>query len=139
MSELPRRLSPRTNLSANWLNRLLDYLRSRDLHAGPGVKLTRTPSGTTISASSALPGAAVSAGDNGCVLASVDSYNYQTGVFEATIWTFTGDGGASGKKVKVICPTMSGITRIASGEVVILHKCQMDEYEGEEVEEEGEG
>lgn len=50
MSELPRRLSPRTNLSANWLNRLLDFLRSRDLHAGPGIKLTRTPSGTTISA-----------------------------------------------------------------------------------------
>lgn len=70
---------------------------------------------------------------DGCVLASVDSYYHQTGVFEATIWTFNGDGSASGKKVKVICPTMSGITRIASGEVVILHKCQMDEYEGEEV------
>lgn len=49
MSELPRRLSPKTALSANWLNRLLDFLRSRELHAGPGINLKRTLSGTTIS------------------------------------------------------------------------------------------
>ena len=48
MSELPERLSPGQHLSAHWLNRLLDYLRSRDLRAGPGADLTRTPSGTTI-------------------------------------------------------------------------------------------
>lgn len=53
MSELPRRLSPGTRLSAHWLNRLLDWLRSRDLRAGRGVKITRTPSGTTISVSPA--------------------------------------------------------------------------------------
>ena len=49
MSELPRRLSSGVNLSANWINRLLDFLRSRDLHAGPGIKIMRTPSGTTLS------------------------------------------------------------------------------------------
>ncbi len=56
MSELPRRLSQKTALSANWLNRLLDFLRSRDLRAGPGIKLTRTPSGTTVSAAGARDG-----------------------------------------------------------------------------------
>ena len=61
MSELPRRLSPKTNLSSNWLNRLLDFLRSRDLRPGPGIKLTRTPSGTTVSAVSA--GGAADAGE----------------------------------------------------------------------------
>lgn len=57
MSELPRRLSPKTNLSSNWLNHLLDFLRSRDLRPGPGIKLTRTPSGTTVSATGIAPSA----------------------------------------------------------------------------------
>ena len=50
MSELPNRLSKGTHLPALWLNRLLDYLRSRDLRAGKGIRIDRTPSGTTISA-----------------------------------------------------------------------------------------
>lgn len=50
MSDLPRHLSAGTALSANWLNRLLDALRARELRAGPGIRLTRTPSGTTVSA-----------------------------------------------------------------------------------------
>ncbi len=49
MSELPARLSPGQRLSAHWLNRLLDFLRARELRPGPGIKLTRTPSGTVVS------------------------------------------------------------------------------------------
>lgn len=48
MSELPQRVAQGQRLSAHWLDRLLDYLRSRELRAGRGIKLTRTPSGTTI-------------------------------------------------------------------------------------------
>ena len=50
MSEIPNRLSKGTRLTALWLNRLLDFLRSRDLRAGTGIRIDRTPSGTTISA-----------------------------------------------------------------------------------------
>ena len=50
MSALPDRLGRGTTLTAHWLNRLLDWCRSRELRAGPGIKLTRTPSGTTVSA-----------------------------------------------------------------------------------------
>lgn len=49
MDDLPPRLSAGQTLSAAWLNRLLAWLRSRDLRAGPGARLARTPSGTTIS------------------------------------------------------------------------------------------
>lgn len=58
MSDLPPRLSPGQRLTAHWLNRLLDYLRSRDLRPGPGARLTRTPAGTTIGV--AVPPAAAS-------------------------------------------------------------------------------
>jgi len=53
MSELPARLSPGQRLTAHWLNRLLDFLRARELRAGPGIRLARTPSGTTVSAAAA--------------------------------------------------------------------------------------
>lgn len=54
MSELPRRLSPGQRLTAHWLNRLLDHLRSLALREGPGIRIHRTPSGTTISADPAM-------------------------------------------------------------------------------------
>lgn len=82
MSELPRRLSPKTALSANWLNRLLDFLRSRDLKAGPGIRLTRTPSGSTVSlvpaeaadARDTIPARIVSRNPGGAGLYNVDFF-----------------------------------------------------------------
>lgn len=50
MSALPERLGRGTTLTAHWLNRLLDWCRSHEILAGPGIKLTRTPTGTTVSA-----------------------------------------------------------------------------------------
>lgn len=49
MSELPHDLSQGQALTARWLNRLLAFLRSRELRAGPGLDMRRTPSGTTLS------------------------------------------------------------------------------------------
>ena len=48
-SNLPNKLSIGDPLPAHWLNRLLDWLRSRDLQVGPGLRMSRTPSGTTLS------------------------------------------------------------------------------------------
>ena len=50
MSALPERLGRGVALTAHWLNRLMDWCRSQELRAGPGIKLTRTPTGTTVSA-----------------------------------------------------------------------------------------
>ena len=49
MSALPHPLSAGQALTARWLNRLLDALRSRELRAGPGLEIKRTASGTTVS------------------------------------------------------------------------------------------
>ncbi len=49
MPELPPRLRVGERLTARWLNGLLDYLRSRDLRAGPGISLVRTQGGTVAS------------------------------------------------------------------------------------------
>lgn len=56
MTDLPNHLSPGDKLPASWLNRLVDHLKGARLNAGPGLRLTRTPSGTTVSI--APPGAA---------------------------------------------------------------------------------
>ena len=73
-------------------------------------------------------------GEGGCVLGVVTAYTYPTGAFRARIYTFRSGSGASTTEVTVICPNIGGLTRLAEGDVIIMHKCQMDEYEGEEAE-----
>lgn len=93
MSELPRRLSAKTNLSANWLNRLLDWCRARDLKAGPGIRLTRTPSGTTVSLSRSPKEA--DAGALGPIPAYIGSSGTGRGVYQATFYPKGASGGVT--------------------------------------------
>lgn len=58
MEDLPHTVSRGQTLTADWLNRLLSALRSRELRAGPGIRLSRTPSGTTISVERPAAGSA---------------------------------------------------------------------------------
>lgn len=112
MSELPRRLSPRTSLSANWLNRLLDFLRSRDLRAGPGIKLTRTPSGTTVST---VPDPAV-ARPAEAVPARIVAFD--DGVYTADL--------AGGGRVQLVLTEVQMKARLQSGTWVLAHPVTAD-------------
>lgn len=47
---LPGLLRAGEKLTARLLNAIIGELRARTLRAGPGIRLTRTPSGTTVSA-----------------------------------------------------------------------------------------
>lgn len=47
---IPGELKKGDKLTADWLNKLVREAVSRTLRAGPGIRLTRTPSGTTVSA-----------------------------------------------------------------------------------------
>lgn len=47
---LPEELKKGDRLPAGWLNRLVREILSRTLSAGPGIRIIRTPSGSTISA-----------------------------------------------------------------------------------------
>lgn len=47
---LPGLLKAGQPLSAGWLNGLVAEMRARTPRAGPGMRLTRTPSGTTFTA-----------------------------------------------------------------------------------------
>ena len=60
---LPR--TPRSGdpVSADWARKVADELRAQRVIGGPGVKVSRTPNGTTVSA--AIPRASGSAGGGG--------------------------------------------------------------------------
>lgn len=120
MSELPRRLSPGTTLSANWINRLLDYLRSRDLRAGPGIKLTRTPSGTTISAA---PGADAGPDEPDAFVLRITSGS--AGVYTGEK---PGDGLFSRKRYKLVTPEVHTRGTVATPATVIAHRvaCRLE-------------
>ena len=78
MSDLPKHLASGTVLSAHWLNRLLDYLRSRDLQPGPGLAMERTPTGTVLR----LAGSASRAG-GGAAAGTVPNAAYPCQIAEA--------------------------------------------------------
>lgn len=71
-------------------------------------------------------------GESGCSLGVVSAYSYSTGAFRAHLYTFRPNGGASYQEVTVLCPNIGGLTRLAEGDVVMLHKCQVAQYDGEE-------
>ena len=116
MSGLPRRLAAGVSLTAAWLNRLLDYLRSRELIAGPGIRLSRTPSGTTISAGAAAGAAAAAAPD--VVPAVVTSGS--GGVYRVDLYANgllsprTGQG-------RLVVPEVSMLQTLDAGSVVLAH------------------
>lgn len=119
MSELPARLSPGQRLTAHWLNRLLDYLRARELRPGPGIKLTRTPSGTTIGAATAREsGPPVSVE---CCPAVVETvYAAIPGAYRVRLYP-EGLGGHAGASA-LLCATERGVEPgLVSGTVVLAH------------------
>lgn len=119
MSELPRRLSPKTALSANWLNRLLDFLRSRDLRPGPGIKLTRTPSGTTVSA--ALATADFWAGAPDALPAKITGFS--AGVYSVEFYA-NGIGRPATGTGTLRMPEVSVLAQLPAGTFVLAHVCQ---------------
>lgn len=124
MSGLPRRLAAGVSLTAAWLNRLLDYLRSRELIAGPGIRLSRTPSGTTIAAaagSAAAPHDAVPA-----VVTAAGNGVYTVDLFANGIgMPRTGAG-------TLAVPEVSMLSTLDVGTVVLAHLVTISAAEAEE-------
>lgn len=79
-------------------------------------------------------GAKGTPGDS-CCLGMVSYSPFPTGALRASIYHYQSGSSATVEEVTVLCPNMGGLTRLAAGDVIVLHKCQVDEYEGEEVEE----
>lgn len=145
MSELPNRLSPGQRLTAHWLNRLLDYLRSRELRAGPGARLTRTPSGTTLSlaARDAPAGASSPCGAVPAVVRSCSG-----GVYSVDLYA-DGIGARSTGRASLVLTEVQSLAPLAAGTVVLAHlqpavavasgsEPPAADGDGEEEEEEGE-
>lgn len=112
MSELPRRLSPKTNLSSNWLNRLLDFLRSRDLRAGPGIKLTRTPSGTTVSFNGERAEGA------SCTAAPARVHSCSGGVYKVVVYP---DANDYWHRRELTLPEVNSRAQLKTGTWVLAH------------------
>jgi hypothetical protein len=119
MSELPERLSPGQRLSAHWLNRLLDYLRARELRPGPGVHLTRTPSGTTIGTTRG-PAAAAAAADDGCYPAVINNESTIPGIYKATLYK-DGLGTGSGTAIDLVLTEFGQEMGLPPGTIVLAH------------------
>ena len=135
MSEMPNRVSPGDRLSAHWLNRLLDYLRSITLRPGPGVRITRTPSGTTISAEHAETEPLTSIE---CCPAVVHGSGGVPGTYVATIYP-RGIGGSVSETV-LLAATERGVELdLPSGTVVLAHAIVLSAAEDGAAESEEEG
>ncbi len=116
MTDLPQKLSRGAALPAAWLNRLLDWCRSRDLRAGPGIKLTRTPSGTTISLG---PRGGVLSPALGDVVVGVVTQNNGGGVVKVRIKRAAGAGYATFESC--VTPEVSQLSDIPPGTAVLAH------------------
>lgn len=121
MSELPRRVSQGDRLTAHWLNRLLDFLRARELRAGPGIKLTRTPSGTTISARR-RPGSDGESIPDACV-GVVLSNAFEGGLIVKAYPN--GILGSESLNVRLHAPCVFRRAPFVPGDVVICHACDV--------------
>ena len=124
MSGLPRRLAAGVTLTAAWLNRLLDYLRSRELFAGPGIRLSRTPSGTTISVA---PGGAAATHD--AVPAVVKAAG--NGVYTVDLHA-NGIGMPRTGTATLAVPEVSMLSTLDVGTVVLAHLVTISAAEAEE-------
>ena len=92
MMDLPNHLSSGDNLPASWLNRLLDHVRGARLSVGPGLRLSRTPSGTTVSLA---PAGAADAAALGPIPAYIGSNGTGRGVYQATFYPKGASGGVT--------------------------------------------
>ena len=118
MSALPERLGRGVALTAHWLNRLLDWCRSQELRAGPGIKLTRTPSGTTINLS-AGPSAGPRAPADACP-AVVRQSSGVPGVYD--VWLYPAGIGKPGRSAATVSVTEFGVENdLPSGTIVLAH------------------
>ena len=117
MSELPARLSPGQRLTAHWLNRLLDFLRARELRAGPGIKLTRTPTGTTLSLARAAGHAGVTESDAcvGMVVWADTSGGVRVRLYPE------GSAGPAGDTVPLFSPCVFRRSPLTLGDTLLVH------------------
>ena len=115
--DIPRRLSRGQRLTADWLNRLVDAVLSRTVSAGPGLRVTRTRAGTTISMS-ADRGSEESAESTLCALGRVKN---DVEIVASMAITVEIDGA----DVTAYYVASSGYTKLKAGDVVVVHPCQV--------------
>lgn len=124
MEDMPHTLARGDELPAAWLNRILSALRSRELRAGPGIRLTRTPSGTTVSAA---PGVRdVSAA--GVFPAVVQSGGHAGGMIRCRAYP-SGLDRAPGKFVDVAVTDGASLSAPEVGTVLLVHPVPGAVYE----------
>ena len=119
MMDLPRKLSRGDSLSASWLNRLLDWCRSRDLRPGPGIQLKRTPSGTTVSAAPAAADFWADAPD--ALPAKITGFD--RGVYSVEFYA-NGIGRPATGTGTLRMPEVSIVAQLPEGTFVLAHVCQ---------------
>lgn len=124
-ADLPDKLQRGQVLTASWLNRLLDAVRARTVSAGPGVRVARSPAGTTVCAVAAPGGQATDADSSLCVIGTIAVQTTLTGPGRVTV-------EVDGETVMAYLVTSSGYTHLLVGDSVVLHPCQLAIVPGEE-------
>lgn len=118
-SNLPNKLASGDHLPAHWLNRLLDWLRSRDLQVGPGLRMSRTPSGTTLSLAGASAG---SARPDDSVVVGLTRESVASGICRISVPAGTGTNGRSRNADTLVVPEVTQIATIPNGTAILAHR-----------------
>lgn len=118
---LPGRLMRGYVLSADWLNRLRDAVQARTVNAGPGLAVTRTPSGTTISLARQVQEAADSETTTlDTVPAKVESFS--SGVYKLALYADGLNSTATETGVEGTAMCVSFRSHLPEGTVVLAHR-----------------
>lgn len=105
---IPGELRKGDRLTADWLNALVREAVARALSAGPGIRITRTPSGSTISSTArARPGRG-GLGEVSAKVVRVGSGSYSDGMYSGT-------DVLSGDSVRFCLPVWSQTSELPSG------------------------
>lgn len=114
---IPCELRKGDRLTADWLNKLVREAVSRTLSAGPGIRINRTPSGSTISATGrARPGAG---GGRGVSAKVVTIGSYEEGMYSGT-------DVLGGESVRLCLPVWSQEGELPSGTRILALEVEAD-------------
>lgn len=104
-------------ITADWARELVRAVRSLRLIAGPGLRLTRTPEGTTVSATAAEGRSATPASPAEVDVGTVVSSNSAAGA----MGTYSSTGETTGKSYELDILEVAFTDTLLPGSRVIIH------------------
>lgn len=125
---------PGEPLRASWAQRLVAYVRSLRVSAGPGLRARRTASGTVISLAPATHSSRDASGGSACDLyiARVTGEPYGDGSLPCLVSPASGGAGAATSEALLLRPDVKRMGTVMQGTAVLAHRVSVRYSEGTE-------